>query len=78
MWLQPPYIRDFVMTDTSTSGGTAAPANKGPVARFIQATELDTRLLGMLGALALIWIGFHLYGAIVNGFGAFLTPFGGI
>jgi cytochrome c2 len=28
----------------------------------------------MLGALALIWIGFHVYGAVFNGFGAFLTP----
>ncbi|MDF1873189.1 sugar ABC transporter permease [Vannielia sp.] len=28
----------------------------------------------MLGALALIWIGFHLYGVIVYDFGAFLTP----
>ena len=46
----------------------------GPIARFIRATEIDTRLLGMLGALLLIWVGFHLYGAIINGNGAFLTP----
>lgn len=46
----------------------------GPLARFLAATEIDTRLLGMLGALALIWIGFHLYGALINGNGAFLTP----
>lgn len=45
-----------------------------PVRRFLAATEIDTRLLGMLGALALIWFGFHLYGAIMNGNGAFLTP----
>lgn len=42
--------------------------------QFLRATEIDTRLLGMIGALALIWLGFHLYGALVNGFGAFLTP----
>lgn len=42
--------------------------------RFLRATEVDTRLLGMIGALMLIWIGFHLYGHFVNGFGAFLTP----
>jgi D-xylose transport system permease protein len=42
--------------------------------RFLRSTEIDARLLGMLGALALIWIGFHLYGQLVNGFGAFLTP----
>ena len=41
--------------------------------RFLRSTEIDARLLGMLGALALIWIGFHLYGQLVNGFGAFLT-----
>jgi D-xylose transport system permease protein len=46
----------------------------GPVTRFLRATEIDTRLLGMVGALLLIWIGFHLYGVIVNGNGAFLTP----
>jgi len=27
---------------------------------FFRATELDTRLLGMVGALLLIWIAFHL------------------
>ncbi len=42
--------------------------------RFLRATEVDTRLLGMIGALLLIWIGFHLYGHFVNDYGAFLTP----
>lgn len=58
-----------IPTDTNAQTGSG-----GPVARFLKATELDTRLLGMLGALALIWTGFHLYGQIVNGYGAFLTP----
>ncbi len=58
------------MTDTTPSS-TAATA--GPVKRFLAATELDTRLLGMIGALAAIWIGFHVYGAVENGYGAFLT-----
>jgi D-xylose transport system permease protein len=49
-------------------------AQESAFARFLKATELDARLLGMVGALALIWIGFHLYGALVNGEGAFLTP----
>ncbi|SDH09752.1 sugar ABC transporter permease [Pelagibacterium luteolum] len=40
-----------------------------PIRRFMSATELDTRLLGMVGALALIWIGFH----FLSG-GLFLTP----
>lgn len=42
--------------------------------RFLRATEVDSRLLGMIGALMLIWLGFHFYGYFVNGFGAFLTP----
>ena len=37
--------------------------------RFLAGTELDTRLLGMIGALALIWIGFQ----VISG-GIFLTP----
>jgi len=60
------------MTDISKPETTAA--KNGVVARFLKATELDTRLIGMVGALALIWIGFHMYGALVNDFGAFLTP----
>ena len=47
------------MTDTSQK--TAHDAQAGPVTRFLRATEIDTRLLGMFGALLLIWIGFHLY-----------------
>ena len=43
------------------------------IVRFLRATEVDTRMLGMIGALLLIWVGFHLYGHFVNGFGAFLT-----
>ncbi|MEZ5911275.1 MAG: sugar ABC transporter permease [Paracoccaceae bacterium] len=60
-------------SDTSRAADPAS-APESAVARFLKATELDTRLLGMLGALVLIWIGFHLYGALANGFGAFLTP----
>lgn len=56
------------------STAPAGDTRTGPVARFLAATEIDTRLLGMVGALLLIWIGFHLYGAVFNGAGAFLTP----
>lgn len=42
--------------------------------KFLRATEVDTRLLGMIGALILIWVGFHAYGGLVNNFAAFLTP----
>jgi D-xylose transport system permease protein len=37
--------------------------------RFLKSTELDTRMLGMIGALLLIWIAFH----VLSG-GLFLTP----
>lgn len=37
--------------------------------RLIRATEIDTRMLGMLGALLLIWICFHMFSD-----GRFLTP----
>lgn len=49
-------------------------AQGGPVARFLRATEIDPRLLGMVGALLLIWVAFHAYGWWMNGEGAFLTP----
>lgn len=64
------------MTDNTanTPAATTPQRTTGPFSRFIQATELDTRLLGMIGALALIWVGFHLYGQLAHGFGAFLTP----
>ncbi|MEP2027684.1 MAG: sugar ABC transporter permease [Paracoccaceae bacterium] len=62
------------MTQTPAPTTTQTDSDDGMIARFLKATELDTRLIGMVGALALIWIGFHLYGALVNNFGAFLTP----
>jgi D-xylose transport system permease protein len=43
-------------------------------ARFLKATEIDPRLLGMVGALLLIWAAFHAYGALILGEGTFLTP----
>ena len=62
-----PAMTDMKMTDTPNT-------DAGPVKRFLRATEIDTRLLGMVGALLLIWIGFHLTGHFKNGFAAFLTP----
>ena len=61
------------MNDTSKS---EAPTEnfRGAITRFLNSTEIDTRLLGMLGALTLIWVGFHFYGVIFNNFGACLTP----
>jgi D-xylose transport system permease protein len=44
-------------------------ARSGSWGAFLRATELDTRLVGMVGALLLIWVAFH----ILTG-GLFLTP----
>ena len=57
--------------DTAGHGLTdrARASEAGAIGRFLQATELDTRMLGMVGALLLIWIGFHI---LSNGL--FLTP----
>ncbi|MBO6717362.1 MAG: sugar ABC transporter permease [Rhizobiaceae bacterium] len=58
------------MTDaTSQAPDGARSTELGSVARFLKATELDTRMLGMVGALALIWVLFH----FLSG-GLFLTP----
>ena len=68
---------DEHMTQTSTTPNhspSGSDAALGPIARFVRATELDTRMLGMVGALLLIWIGFHLYGAVFGDGGDFLTP----
>ena len=61
------------MNDQHGHGAEKA-ENDGAFVKFLRATEVDARLLGMIAALLLIWTGFHLYGEIVNGFGAFLTP----
>ncbi|MGA8650929.1 MAG: sugar ABC transporter permease [Xanthobacteraceae bacterium] len=45
------------------------PTRSPALARFLKATELDTRMLGMVGALLLIWIALH----VLSG-GLFLTP----
>jgi D-xylose transport system permease protein len=65
------------MTDTpDSSSDPHAPKaqNMNLLRKFLNGTEIDTRLLGMFGALALIWLGFHFYGLIFKGFGAMLTP----
>lgn len=72
------------MTDTPTTHAPqGSDARLGPIARFIRDTELDTRMLGMVGALLLIWASFHFYPIIAgllsgNGLnwdaGLFITP----
>jgi D-xylose transport system permease protein len=64
---------DEDMSDTPHPPQTNTQGETG-IARFLKATEIDPRLLGMVGALLLIWVGFHTYGALVLGEGTFLTP----
>jgi D-xylose transport system permease protein len=60
---------------SSTASGARSGAPEEPLFRkLLRATEIDTRMLGMIGALALIWVGFHAYTVIVDGQGLFLTP----
>jgi D-xylose transport system permease protein len=54
---------------SATTVDRARETELGPVARFLKATELDTRMLGMIAALVLIWIVLH----FLSG-GLFLTP----
>ncbi len=64
------------MTDTATpeTAGVATDpaggdgASPSAFTSFLRATEVDTRLLGMLAALAVIWIGFNIWSG-----GSFLT-----
>jgi D-xylose transport system permease protein len=51
------------------SHATMATSQNSRLARLLRATELDTRMLGMVGALLAIWIAFH----VLSG-GLFLTP----
>ena len=53
----------------SAAPDRARASDLNALGRFLKATELDTRMLGMVGALLIIWIGLH----ILSG-GLFLTP----
>ncbi len=60
--------------------GSHDPASEeGLVRRFLNATEIDTRMLGMVAALLVIWAGFDIYSGMLrpgDGLfgGSFLTP----
>ena len=56
-------------TAPASSPDVARASEQGFAKRLIRATELDTRMLGMLGALLAIWLVFHLASG-----GNFLTP----
>lgn len=71
------------MTETLTNAPVdqARTSDEGAVARFLKATEIDTRMLGMIGALLLIWIGLQILSSVRLGVNplefdgrAFLSP----
>ncbi|MFK8250506.1 sugar ABC transporter permease [Ancylobacter terrae] len=59
------------MSETTTAGAPARPASPPQTAptSFLGALEVDIRFLGMVGALAIIWVVFDILAG-----GAFLTP----
>jgi D-xylose transport system permease protein len=59
---------------SAVPGATGTAPNEPAIRRLLRATEIDTRMLGMIGALLLIWVGFNIYTQIQNGVGLFLTP----
>ncbi|TMJ36647.1 MAG: sugar ABC transporter permease [Alphaproteobacteria bacterium] len=67
------------MTTPAIGSHDPALSDEGWVRRFFNATEIDTRMLGMVGALLVIWAGFDIYSGILrpgDGLfgGSFLTP----
>ena len=54
------------MTDTPKTQGSTE-THEGSITRFLRATEIDPRLLGMVGALLLIWVAFEAYSTFVLG-----------
>ena len=57
------------MTHATAAAQRTRPSRLPSLVLFLKATELDTRMLGMVGALLLIWVAFH----VLSG-GLFLTP----
>jgi D-xylose transport system permease protein len=67
------------MSTTEQPGGDPTLVSEGAARRFIRATELDTRMLGMIGAIVVIWCIFDIwsgFGRANEGLfgGSFLTP----
>ncbi|MGJ8583567.1 MAG: sugar ABC transporter permease [Marinosulfonomonas sp.] len=76
---------DGDMAESATTGQSTEPTNgaetsaKNPFQKFLAATELDTRMLGMVAALLLVWCIFDIWSGVMRpntGLfgGSFLTP----
>jgi D-xylose transport system permease protein len=67
------------MSDASELKAVTKAKTEGLFTRFLRATEIDSRMLGMFAALMVIWVGFDIYSGILrpsDGLfgGTFLTP----
>ncbi|MBK8084088.1 MAG: sugar ABC transporter permease [Devosia sp.] len=49
-----------------TSAGGPASANENAVQRFVRAAEIDTRMVGMLVAMLVIWVGFDIISSVLR------------
>ena len=59
---------------SAAPGATSTAPSEPAIRRLLRATEIDTRMLGMIGALVLIWVGFNVYTQVQTGESLFLTP----
>jgi len=66
---------------STVTGSNESPAivEGGALTRFLRATEIDTRMLGMVAAILVIWAGFDIYSGMLRANeglfgGSFLTP----
>jgi len=76
---QGPAGEATAMSSTSDANQSPTMVEEGALARFFRATEIDTRMIGMIAALLIIWVGFDVYSGILRpnqGLfgGSFLTP----
>ena len=54
------------MSDTLISSQNPAHENEGALKKFLRATEIDTRILGMIVALLLVWCIFDIWSGIIR------------
>jgi D-xylose transport system permease protein len=62
------------MSSSAATSSASHTPEEPLIRRLMRATEVDTRMIGMIAALLLIWFGFHLYTLIATGEGLFVTP----
>lgn len=62
------------MSTADNSRDSMLVGNEGVLKHFLRATEIDSRVVGMVIALLVIWVGFHVAGPFFTGQALFLTP----